>query len=350
MGSLSDDFLKNENQQYILNLDTIKDITEIPQENGDILAGLWTLPVNNNIKRLINIFRIREMYSRVIKSIKILHEGFCTYYEEIIYRDLLNEIISIFRKRNINIDEELIFTPIGKFDSNQIPFRYDVENGIIVINLMDFLLNIYQIVKDPYKFGYFLINFVKKYKKEYNLFTMFDKNLKSLLSDQDDIYNFLIEIIRRTSINYKYKDKTITIPMEIWKKVIEMIKNEETFNQMVIKFFLMLFYEDWTKGKIDMTDLNNGLLKIIPTTINNDIINKLRVKNNVMVVKNVKLNEKEQKDIYPHGLKIKEINVVLDAYTGISLNYFDTLNDAIKNRISQNLSMFFPTLKVITFK
>ena len=343
-GSLSDDFVKDKDNQYILDLSYIQDFSQLPKENGDILSALYTLRIGSEIKKIINIFRLREMYSRVIKPIKILHEGFCSYYEEVIYRDLIKNIADIFKKQNIFIDEELIFTPLGEIEKEKIDFIL-IQNNILYFDIVRFMLYIVRLSRNPYLFGFFLIDFLNKYYKDYfNIFTLYDKNIISYLNDEENIMKFILNILEKTH-SYKIEEnndyKNINKKRNDFRELMKMILLGN-YGKYIKTLFNMIFYEDYTKGKVNMEKLDVGHLMIEITSMNKKIASIFEI-NNRESFREISIPYKK----YVSDIYIDEIRLVEYPFK-LYLNYQDTLDSSLRENIKPFIIDFIPNIKEIT--
>jgi hypothetical protein len=344
LGSLSDDFLKDESGQYILDLSYIEDPSKLPQLNGDILSALYTSRVNNEIKKIINIFRLREMYSRIVKPIKILHEGFCSYYEEIIYRDLIKDITDIFKKQNIFIDEELIFTPLGEIQKEGINFILIRDNNLY-FDIVKFMVYMIKIFRNPYLFGFFLIDFLNRYYKDYsNIFTLYDKNIISYLNYEENIIKFILNVLEKSHENeitenndYINIDKKKSDFHKLIKQIIF-----DTYGKYIKTLFNMVFYEDYTKGKVNMEKIDVGHLVIEITSMNEKIAKDFKIKNGE-ILKEINQPYKD----YVSDIFINEIHLIEYPFE-LNLNYQDTLKSSFKENIKPYIHNFIPNIKEIT--
>lgn len=337
LGSLSASLLNNvlDLSQYESNSLIFNEYP--PEDTQDILYVIYNIAYSKELKRIINIFRLREMYARTISPIKIFHEGLCTYYEEKIYEQVLYKIAEILKKHNINEDVivKLLYSPIGKEHHSfwriwsNVATYISTDGGYykLEIKIILLLLKLFEIIRDPYRIGYLLFDYLFKntdYNKE-NIYTLYDKNLISYLASEDFIEYFF---------------NTHTIPKHdepIVSETIKQLTRNDKLMELIKNVLFLFFYESHTRAFVPRDGYKDKVLKIVPIKSNTKEIK--------LSINDYDIDVELDKAIRVGNRKIKYIHFALDLSGKVKVNYDAALSEAIDD-INEYIKYFLPIEKI----
>jgi hypothetical protein len=174
------------------------------RDEHDILYALMSIPwLSKPIKEILSIFRHRTMYTYPIKRLKVVDEGWASYWDSKLY---------IEAAKYLNISDFLVGNPYPKLPS--LPFHKDGD--FRYIGFSDFMKWLMSVLNDPYNMGFSFWK-SKARNKDINLF-----QYAHSITNDELFENFELEDLEHTL--------NLVLPFEI---DMSYFKDNEVMNNII---------------------------------------------------------------------------------------------------------------------